>query len=137
MIEGYLLLNVRIQQELTQIEQVVRKAEKAIKRVYANPQDQDFYIDSAALNLHDFYSGIERILQLIATTVDGNLPSSSDWHRELLRQMSLDLPNIRPPVLYVETAKSLGESQMLYSDIKTISPASSFSSSTNCPSSIR
>ena len=109
MIQGYLPLGSRIQQELGDLERVVDRAEKALSAARRNPIDQDYYVDSAALNLHDFYAGLERVFQQIATTVDGDVPSGRDWHRELLRQMSLEIPTVRPPVLSAATIKGLDE----------------------------
>lgn len=69
----------------------------------------DLYIDSAALNLHDVYSGVERVLKQIAATIDGNLPSSPEWHRDLLEQMGLDFAQVRPPVLTTASIQNLDE----------------------------
>lgn len=67
------------------------------------------YIDSAALNLHDFFGGLERIFQQIGSTVDGELPSGLDWHRQLMDQMERDKPDLRPPVLSTEVIGALDE----------------------------
>jgi hypothetical protein len=40
---------------------------------------------------------------------NGNLPTGSDWHKELLRLMQLDIPDLRPPVLSTETVTVLDE----------------------------
>ena len=72
-------------------------------------QEHDLYLDSAALNLHDFYSGLERIFRHIATDVDRSLSLGLDWHRDLLRQMSMALPQIRPEVLSTHTSNALDE----------------------------
>jgi hypothetical protein len=109
MIQAYTILANRIRKELTELEQVLYRAERAIEAGRNHPEDQDLYVDSAALSLHDFYSGLERIFQQIASAVDGSLPSSSEWHRELLIQMNLDLPDVRPPVLSNEITKDLDE----------------------------
>jgi hypothetical protein len=63
------------------------------------PLIDDLYLDSVALNLHSFYSGIEKIFKIIAKEIDGSFPDKSNWHEELLIQMSLNIPNIRPPVI--------------------------------------
>jgi hypothetical protein len=55
------------------------------------------------------YSGFERIFKQIAATVDGNMPASTEWHRELLEQMGLDLPKVRPPVLTSSSIHRLDE----------------------------
>lgn len=109
MIEGYLVLAGRIRKELIDLERLVSKANRAMDTARRNPQDMDLYIDSASLNLHDVYSGFERIFKQIAATVDGNVPSISEWHKELLEQMGLDLPHIRPPVLTSNAIQLLDE----------------------------
>jgi hypothetical protein len=109
MIEDYLVVVGRIRQELADLEPVVERAERAIRAACHRPEDQDLYIDSAALNLHDFYAGLERIFHQIATTIDGNLPTGREWHRDLLQQMQTDLPDLRPPVLSNEAGQALDE----------------------------
>jgi hypothetical protein len=61
-IEDYLVAAGRIRQELTDLERVVARVERAITVAHQRLEDQDLYIDSAALNLHDFYAGLEPIL---------------------------------------------------------------------------
>jgi hypothetical protein len=39
----------------------------------ASRQGDDYYRDSVALNLHGWYSGLERIFVMIAETLDGKL----------------------------------------------------------------
>ncbi len=109
MISEYLALVTRIHQELSELESVVARAERGIRAARQRPEDQDLYIDSAALNLHDFYAGLERIFQQIGSTVDGNMPAGHNWHRELLQQMQSDLPELRPPVLSTEAVRMLDE----------------------------
>lgn len=109
MIPAYLELVSRIRLELGDLENAVSRAERAIQAARERPEDQDLYMDSAALNLHDFYAGLERIFQQIGSTVDGNIPTGHNWHRELLQQMESDLPELRPPVLTAEAVKSLDE----------------------------
>ena len=60
-----------------------------------------------ALNLHGFYSGLERIFELIAVDLDGIKLGGEHWHIELLRQMTLELPEVRPPVLSRDVAERL------------------------------
>jgi len=71
--------------------------------------DQDVYLDSVALNLHSFYSGVEKLFQLIATHLDNNLPTSKNWHQELLEKMSLDVSDIRPAVIHPDRINDLDE----------------------------
>jgi hypothetical protein len=74
MMERYAVVAGRIRQELVELEQVVARTERAIAAAGQRPEDQDLYLDSAALNLHDFYAGLERIFRQIAATVDQSVP---------------------------------------------------------------
>lgn len=109
MITAYLDLVVRIHQELNDLEGVVTRAERGIQAAHQRPEDQELYIDSAALNLHDFYTGLERIFQQIGAVVDGRIPGGGNWHRELLQQMQTDVPELRPPVLSAESVTAVDE----------------------------
>jgi hypothetical protein len=109
MIEEYLALAERIQQELDDLSRIANRAERAMKAARQRPQDQDLYLDSAVLNLHDYYAGLERIFQQIGTTVDGHIPKGSTWHRDLLQQMQTEINNVRPPVLSKEAGQLLDE----------------------------
>lgn len=103
----YLRLAADIQDELKDIARVVERAEtSAIKAVKTG---DDAYLDAVAINLHGFYSGAERLFENIARTVDGSLPDGDKWHHDLLRQMTLDIPAVRPPALRKETAYCLEE----------------------------
>jgi hypothetical protein len=108
-IERYLVAASRIRQELKDLERVVSRAERALAAARHRPEDYDLYLDSVALNLHDFYSGLERIFRYIASTVDESVPAGQEWHRDLLRQMGTSISQIRPPALSEESVKKLDE----------------------------
>lgn len=59
----------RIRVELAEIESVVRRIEAGWERVQRSHDDH--YLDGVALNIHGFYSGLERTFELIAAYVDG------------------------------------------------------------------
>ncbi|MCB9421523.1 MAG: hypothetical protein H6667_17090 [Ardenticatenaceae bacterium] len=103
MITSYHILRQRLMTEWTNVHAAAEKAQAA----YA--EGGAYNVDAAALSLHGFYSGTERILEWIARQVDGTLPQGPAWHRELLDQMTLDVPGVRPPVLQKDTAKQLEE----------------------------
>ena len=109
MIPSYQLLARRIRAELGELERSVRRAGRAWEAARRVQADQDIYVDSAALNLHSFYSGLERLCEYIAHQLDGGPPKGEAWHRELLLQMTTDLPGIRPAVMSAETARGLDE----------------------------
>lgn len=109
MIERYVVVAGRIRQELSDLEQVVARAERAMAAARGRAEDQDLYLDSAALNLHDFYAGLERIFHHIAAMVDDTVPSGRESHRDLLRQMGLGLSDRRPAVLSPDSLRGLDE----------------------------
>ncbi|HSV31819.1 MAG TPA: hypothetical protein VLH40_07350 [Atribacteraceae bacterium] len=108
MIERYLVVASRICQELADLERVVTRAEQAMS-LARHSTEHDFYLDSVALNLHDFYGGLERIFRHIATDVDQSLPGGPEWHRDLLRQVSIAILQLRPQVISENTVKGLDE----------------------------
>jgi len=108
-IERYLVAAGRIRQELVELKRVVERAERAVTSARRHSEDQDLYLDAAALNLHDLYAGLERIFHHIAAAIDGSMPAGGEWHGELLRQMGMTLPQVRPAVLSAETIKALDE----------------------------
>ncbi|MDV3001967.1 MAG: hypothetical protein N5P05_003573 [Chroococcopsis gigantea SAG 12.99] len=73
-----------------------------------NPGLETIFAESLALKLHNFYTGCERIFQIIASELNGGLPSNYDWHRRLLTRMASP-QDYRPAVLSTETAQKLGE----------------------------
>lgn len=107
MIARYLVLRERVRTELEKIEQIVDHAEGAVSRAEQQPKDEDYFMAAAALDLHSFYAGVERLLALIATEIDGGLPKSPRWHRDLLEQMTLEIRGVRPAALQPETQTAL------------------------------
>jgi uncharacterized protein YutE (UPF0331/DUF86 family) len=71
-----------------------------------SPHLQDIFAESLALKLHNFYTGCDRIFQIIASELNGGKPSSYDWHRRLLERMALS-QDYRPPVITAETLTHL------------------------------
>lgn len=99
----------RIHGEVRDLECVVQRAVRAWSHAQRVLADQDVYLDSVALNLHGFYSGLERLFELIARHVDRTLPASETWHRDLLQQMIHDLADVRPAVIGQDSALALDE----------------------------
>ncbi len=81
----YLTLAGRIRRDIKDLETVVERCQD-IWQQYTTSQD-DRFLDGVALNLHSFYTGIERILETIADVIDEYKPSSVRWHREFLWQV--------------------------------------------------
>lgn len=109
MIPRYQVLRQRISFELDQIERAAHKAEQAWQLSARGGKDESFYLDSVALNLHGFYNGVERLFEMIGHELDGTVPRGAGWHRELLAQMELQVPAVRPAVIRTETRVGLEE----------------------------
>ena len=101
------VLAARILTELKEISKLVGRIENGWKK--AKKREDDFYLDSVALNLHGFYSGLERIFEKIAASVDGSVPAGANWHKELLDQMSMEITGIRPAVISSDLKHKLDE----------------------------
>jgi len=87
----------RIRQELPVLGVVASRAIGAWAAVTGG--DDDYLVDAAALNLHGFYAGLERVFTVVAERVDGSVPRGANRHQELLRQMAVELTGTRPAVL--------------------------------------
>jgi hypothetical protein len=61
--------------------------------------EDGYMMRARASILHDFYGGIERIFVRIAQELNGGVPVSEHWHRQLLLDMSLELESVRPAVI--------------------------------------
>lgn len=107
MIPRYQLLAERIRFELKALERLVVRAEGAMRRATETPDDEEYFLAAAALDLHGFYVGLERLFELVAGEVDKSRPAGRHWHRELLTQMTLTVSGIRPAVLSQETKSVL------------------------------
>ena len=65
-------------------------------------------VDTAVLNLHGCCSvGLERAFLVVAERIDMAVPSGASWHQELLRQMAVELPDVRPAVISEKLADEL------------------------------
>ena len=103
----HLVLVSRVEEELSEIKQLVEKINKGWK--YAQKTKESFYLDSVALNLHGFYSALEKIFELIAKEIDGIIPEGNSWHQDLLIQMKTEFKKVRPAVISRDTFNKLDE----------------------------
>jgi hypothetical protein len=99
----------RIRGEMQDLDHVAQRSIQSWSRVQRVSNEQDVYLDSVALNLHSFYSGLERLFELIARHMDRALPSGESWHRDLLLQMAREVAEVRPAVIDRDSASTLDE----------------------------
>jgi len=118
MSQSTLVLAGRIRAELSDVNQIVERAQRLLTKA-VDHNDEDYY-DGVALNLHSFYTAIERILEDIAREIDGALPTGREWHRDLLVQMSAELPQVRPAVLQITSRTCLDEYRGLRHVIRNV-----------------
>lgn len=103
---GRLAAMLRRQRE--QVSQVVAEAQEALADFAAQEPPLRELRGIGAI-LHDFYTGLEHMFEAIAPELNGGLPAGPSWHRNLLDNMTLDIPGVRPPLLRRETAHVLEE----------------------------
>jgi len=104
-------LITRIEIEIEELKAILAKTELFIQQ-YQLTTDilyQDALGSAIALNLHGFYTGVERIFIAIAQNIDLWQPNREQWHRELLEQMSVDIPAVRPRIISESTRDKLDE----------------------------
>ena len=96
-------LAAEVTAELASLEQLAQELAGA-------PSGADTYsLRALGSILHDFYSGVERIFVRIAGELNGGVPQAERWHRELLGDMVLEIPKVRPAVIDADLATALGE----------------------------
>ena len=103
----YVGLMGRIQQALADLERVVSRTKVLLEK--AKRTGDDGYLDGVALNLHGFYTGVERLFEDIARETEEGIPTGPDWHQSLLLQVSAEIPGTRPPAITQETRYCLDE----------------------------
>jgi hypothetical protein len=99
------ILLVRLAKE---IESELQGLKKLLMEYQEMPQERTTYLLRAKASIfHDFYTAIERIMMKIAEELNGGLPKSDQWHKDLLFDMTIDLEGIRPPLFPKECYESL------------------------------
>lgn len=99
------LLAAEIRAEQARIGQTVGELDAAATAV-SRPDSTRLQLYGAAALLETFYSGVEKTLTRIAGAT-GSMPEGAPWHRQLLDDATLELPQIRPGVLSEPTARML------------------------------
>ena len=97
-----------INNEIARLEKLERDIKKLQLQILDYRELEKVFYESLALKLHNFYTGCERIFQIVGSELNGGLPSSYDWHRRLLERMTTSQIG-RPALLRETTAKSLQE----------------------------
>lgn len=62
-----------------------------------------------ALTIHHIYTAFEQALLRIARTFDRTSYTGGEWHRDLIRAMAVEVPEVRPPVLSASLLRTVDE----------------------------
>lgn len=94
-----LRLKQLIEDEFSTLEIIIEDVESALAQ-FADPTNPKQYeMQALGSYLHQFYNGIEGILERIATQIDRHVPRGEHSHAELLQQMSEAQGDLRPAVV--------------------------------------
>lgn len=96
-----------IERELRNLEAVANEAVEILQNFSGKPSKA--VIRACGSILHDFYNGIEKIFERIASEVDGGVPRGYDWHLQLLQRMLSPIPDARTPVIDAGLGEKLDE----------------------------
>jgi hypothetical protein len=98
MIVRYQQLADRIQLEVEELNQLVTTIQRHWLSA-RNSADYDAFLNSVAFSLQSFYTGLERIFELVVNEFDKTTLSDKEWHKTLLILISHPVQDVRPELL--------------------------------------
>ena len=101
------LLKAEINAELKNLDHLIDELRHG--QAYFGEDHSYFELRAYGSILHDFYSGLEKIFERIASSLDGDMPMGHDWHIQLLNRMGIEIETIRPKVISTQLQKELHE----------------------------
>jgi hypothetical protein len=90
-------LREEIDVELAQLRHLLDVHSDLIAKCHQNEPTR-VELSALGMMLHSFYMGAENIFKRVAVEIDGGLPKSESWHRDLLANMAQASPR-RTPVI--------------------------------------
>lgn len=102
---NHTVLIARIKRELGHISAQYGETEEQL--TVAKATGQNAYWMAVSLSLHAIYTGLEKIFEQIARSVDGNLDKGERWHKALLEQMAMEITGVRTAVIDFQTLEAL------------------------------
>ena len=85
-----------IEAEVEVIETLAREVAEVVARPLPLGAEAQAYL---AMKLHGWYTGLEALLERVARLLEGSVPDGPSSRQDLLRDMTLSLPGIRPAVI--------------------------------------
>ena len=101
----FALVRADVESELESLSQLTDELNLTLKRFGKEPSSIE--IRAMGSILHDFYCGVEKIFERIASEIDGETPKGENWHFQLLNRMTFEIPEVRPAVIGRGTADKL------------------------------
>ena len=95
-----------IEVELEHLTRLRNEIERVNRLIDTSSDLTDLLYENQGLKLHNFYTGCERIFQIVASELNGALPDGYDWHKRLLDRMALPHEG-RPSLISTQTAQYL------------------------------
>lgn len=98
------VIQARIKEELKNITELLEELKR--KNLFDQQSgliDDNFFLRGVGSILHDYYVAVENILEITCSELDERLPEGSNWHMELLKQASLEIPEVRPAIISKST----------------------------------
>lgn len=74
-------------------------AARRVSRTSADALGQWIHLTAVASGIEHTYSGMEQAFKIIASEIDGSVPTTEDWHARLCSLMFTPVPGRRPAVL--------------------------------------
>jgi len=97
-----------IQTEVAHLRRLADDIAAVHAEIAQNPAHARLFYENLALKLHNFYTGCERIFQMVVSELNGAPPSGFDRHRRLLDRMGAPWKE-RPPLLSPPNVEGLRE----------------------------
>lgn len=99
---------VDIETELGHMRRLAADIQDVQREIATDPEYSRLFYENLALKLHNFYTGCERIFNMVTSELNGGPPTGFDWHQRLLDRMAADWGE-RPAIITPTTAADLRE----------------------------
>ena len=99
---------VDIETELGHMHRLAADIQNVQREIATDPEYSRLFYENLALKLHNFYTGCERIFNMVTSELNGGPPTGFDWHQRLLDRMAADWGE-RPAIITPTTAADLRE----------------------------
>ncbi|MHB8076545.1 ribonuclease toxin HepT-like protein [Desulfosporosinus fructosivorans] len=106
----YKRLIVEIKEDLNATQRIARDISNIVRVLEAEKGSvRGSDLMACAGYLHHYFTACESIFERISRAFDGGLVQDGDYHRELLRSMTLEIPDLRPKIISKDLAEELDE----------------------------